>query len=479
MINRATIFFYVLTAGLLSGCKKDPKTLFQLLPSSETGIAFSNTIVESDSLNILNQANIYNGGGVGIGDFNNDGLSDVYFAGNMVSNKMYLNKGAMKFEDITEQAGVTGDGRWCTGVSVVDINSDGWLDIYVSASFRNDEARRTNLLYINQGKTKDDRLSFKESAQAYGLADSGFSTQAVFFDYDKDGDLDVYLVTNEIYDPKTPIRYRPKLTDGSALNTDRLYRNNGNQTFSNVSKEAGILIEGWGHAVGVSDFNLDGWPDIYVSNDFISNDLLYINNRDGSFSNRISEYIKHSAWNAMGTDVVDINNDAFADIISLEMLPEDNMRKKKMLSGEEYFNYYNSKKFNYEHQYVRNVLQLNSGRTPIGHPMFSEIAFLSGIYQTDWSWAPLVADFDNDGLRDIIITNGLPRDVTDLDYIKYGSGQGKDGNKINATLSMVDSLPVVKISGYAFKNVNGLLFADSTKAWGLNQPSFYQRRCLC
>lgn len=471
MTSRALLFIGLATV-FITGCKQKPDTLFDLLSAADTGIEFANTLTETDSLNILNQANIYNGGGVGVGDFNNDGLQDLFFAANMVSNRLYINKGSLSFEDVSETAGVTGNGRWCTGVSVVDINSDGWLDIYVSASFREDSTRRTNLLYINSGQTPDNKPVFKELAASYGLADTGFSTQGIFFDYDKDGDLDMYLVTNEIYDPRTPIHYRPKLTDGSAKNTDRLYRNNGNNTFSNVSREAGILIEGWGHAASISDFNLDGWPDIFVSNDFISNDLLYINNGNGTFTNRIAEYIKHGAWNAMGTDVVDINNDGYDDMISLEMLPEDNMRKKKMLGGEEYFNYFNSRKFKYEHQYVRNVLQLNAGQTPAGHPVFSEVAFLAGVYQTDWSWAPLVADFDNDGWRDIIITNGLPRDVTDLDYIKYGNGQGKDGRKINAALSMVDSLPVVKIAGYAFHNQGGINFSDSTRAWGLDQPSF-------
>ena len=444
--------------------------LFKLLPSASTGVSFANIILENDTLNILNQANIYNGGGVGIGDFNNDGLPDIYLAGNMVSNKLYLNKGSMKFEDRTDVAAVSGDGRWCTGVSVVDINADGWLDIYVAASFRKDPQLRTNLLYINQGLNQQGIPIFKESAQAYGLADQGFSTQGYFFDYDKDGDLDLYLVTNELYDPKTPIRFRPKLNDGSALNTDRLYRNNGNQTFTNVSKEAGILIEGWGHAASISDFNLDGWPDVYVANDFVSNDLLYINNRDGTFTNRLAEYFKHSGWNAMGTDVVDINNDGLVDLISLEMLPEDNLRKKRMLSGNEYYNYFNSSQFGYEHQYVRNVLQLNSGVTPKGHPVFSDIGFLAGMYQTDWSWCPLVADFDNDGYRDLIVTNGLPRDVTDLDYISYDNGQG--GGKANLSLAMTKSLPVVDIPDYAFKNKDGIVFGNTTKAWGLDKSAF-------
>jgi hypothetical protein len=445
------------------------RTLFQLLPPSRTGIQFTNRIFESDSLNILNQANIYNGGGVGIGDFNHDGLQDVFLAGNMVSSKLYLNKGSLKFEDVTEKAGVTGEGHWCTGVSVVDINGDGWPDIYVSASFRKDPRLRTNLLYINQGCEKGGIPTFKESAAAYGIADTGFSTQGIFFDYDHDGDLDLYVVTNQIDDPRTPIRFRPKLTDGSALNNDRLYRNNGNGTFTNVTKEAGILIEGWGHAGCISDFNGDGWPDIYVSNDFVSNDLLYINNHDGTFTDRLGEYVRHTGWNAMGTDVVDINNDGLPDIISLEMLPENNLRKKRMLAGNEYYNYYNSQRFGYTHQYVRNVLQLNRGMSPDGHPVFSEVGFMAGIYETDWSWCPMVADFDNDGYRDLVVTNGLPRDVTDLDYIAYNNGQGGYGHY---NLKMVDSLPIVRLPGYAFKNNGGFQFTNTSTEWGFTHPSF-------
>lgn len=469
LFMRCCLLVVALMAAL-PGFAQQKSTLFSLLPPSNTGIQFANTITESDSLNILNQANIYNGGGVGIGDFNNDGLMDIYLAGNMVPNRLYLNRGSLKFDDVTAPSHTEGLGRWCTGVSVVDINADGLQDIYVSASFRRDAARRTNLLYINQGAGQDGIPTFKESARAYGIADTGFSTQGVFFDYDRDGDLDLYVVTNEIYDPKTPVNYRPKLTDGSAPNTDRLYRNDGNGHFTNVSKEAGITIEGWGHAGVVSDFNLDGWPDIYVSNDFISNDLLYINNKNGTFTNRLGEYFKHTAWNAMGTDVADINNDGYPDLLSLEMLPESNLRKKTMLRGDEYFNYYYSKQFNYEHQYVRNVLQLNSGHTPEGHPVFSDVAFMAGVYQTDWSWAPLVADFDNDGLRDFVITNGLPRDVTDLDYVSYNNGQG--GGQANLTLAMVDSLPVVKAKDYAFKNKGHAQFTNTSETWGLTQPAF-------
>lgn len=468
---RSKLFLLTLLMAILhSGKAQNAVPLFKLLPSTHTGVFFANTLNENDTLNILNQANIYNGGGIGIGDFNNDGLQDMYLAGNMVSNKLYLNKGDMKFEDQTEAAGVSGAGRWCTGVSVADINADGWLDIYVSASFLKDPLLRTNLLYLNQGVNKAGIPTFKEAAQAYGLADNGFSTQGYFFDYDGDLDLDLYLVTNALNDPKTPIRFRPKVTDGSALNTDRLYRNNGNETFTDVTHQAGITIEGWGHAASISDFNRDGWLDIYVANDFVSNDLLYINNGDGTFTNKLEDYFKHSSWNAMGTDVVDINNDGYPDVISLEMLPEDNLRKKRMLSGNEYYNYFNSRQFGYQHQYVRNVLQINSGMTPLGHPIFSDVSFLAGVYQTDWSWCPLVADFDNDGFRDIIISNGLPRDVTDLDYISYDNGQG--GGTANLSLAMAHTLPVVKIPNYAFKNKNGILFDNTTQAWGLNKSSF-------
>lgn len=459
-------------AGVLSA--QPAPTLFKLLPAVQTGIAFANQLTESDTLNILNQANIYNGGGVGIGDFNKDGLMDVYFAGNMVSNKLYLNRGKLKFEDITDRARVGGQGHWCTGVSVVDINADGWPDIYVSASFRSDPKLRTNLLYINKGLDKAGLPEFEESAAAYGLADDGFSTQAYFFDYDKDGDLDMYQVTNEIYDPRTPIHFRAKLTDGSAKNTDRLYRNDNGRgdgpNFTDVSKAAGITIEGWGHAAVITDFNQDGWPDIYVANDFVSNDLCFINNGDGTFTNQLDAYFKHTGWNAMGTDAVDLNNDGYVDVISLEMLPENNLRKKRMLSGNEYYNYINNAQYGYNHQYVRNVLQINSGPTPLGHPVFNDASFMAGVYQTDWSWCPLVADFDNDGYRDLIITNGLPRDVTDLDYIEYNNGQSGAGKGF--TLAMTDSLPVVKLANYAYKNTNGLVFENKTQAWGMDQLSF-------
>jgi hypothetical protein len=452
----------------LSSCEQKAKHLFELLPLEETNISFANTITENDTFNILALEYVYNGGGVATGDFNNDGLPDLYFTGNMVSNKLYLNKGDMEFEDITERAGVTGNGNWSSGVAVVDLNNDGLLDLYVCATVRTDSLRRRNLLFINNGVDEDGIPSFTESAKAYGIADEGYSTNAAFFDYDLDGDLDLYVLTNQLSKHK-PSNYRKKDTKGRARNNDRLYRNNGNGTFTNVTTEAGILIEGYGLGLSISDINQDGWPDIYVSNDFISEDLLYINNQDGTFSNQIKQYIKHTSHSAMGNDVVDINNDGLVDVLAMDMLPEPNKRKKTMLNPNNYATYVNNKKFNVQHQYIRNTLQLNNGSGPEGHPTFSEIGILAGIHHTDWSWAPLVADFDNDGLRDVIITNGFPRDVTDHDFISYHSGpaRGVAGYK-----SLIDSIPIIKISNYGFRNNGDLTFTDNTREWGLDFPSF-------
>ncbi|WP_317168182.1 VCBS repeat-containing protein [Pontibacter pamirensis] len=436
--------------------------------SDETGIHFSNRITESDTMNVLKSEYIYNGGGVGIGDFNNDGLQDIYFTGNMVSSKLYLNKGDFKFDDVTGKAQVTGEGKWCTGVALVDINNDGWLDIYVGATMKHDSLSRANLLYINNGPGKDGVPTFTESAAKYGIADTGYTTNAAFFDYDNDGDLDLYVLTSVI-NTGVPSKYRKKVTDGSALNTDRLYRNNGNNTFTNVSREAGVLIEGFSLGLAISDINLDGWPDIYVTNDYLSNDLLYINNQDGTFTDKIADYIKHTSYSAMGNSVTDINNDGLVDILALDMLPEDNKRKKMMLMGNNYATYLNNDMYGYQHQYVRNTLQLNQGMTSSGHPVFSEVGQLTGLHQTDWSWTPLVADFDNDGFRDVIITNGFPKDITDLDFSVYRNGPV---GTVGGYTYLADSIPIVKISNYAFKNKGDLSFSDETKNWGLEIPAF-------
>ena len=468
---------FILLGCLLAACKND-NTLFQSVSSSHSGIHFNNTIIENDSINPLDMTNIYNGGGVGIGDFNKDGLQDIYFTGNLVPNKLYLNKGDFTFNDVTQQAGVTGENRWSRGVTVTDINNDGWPDLYVCTTILKEAAKRQNLLYVNQGVNKSGIPVFKEMAAEYGLNDTTFSTMAAFFDYDNDGDLDMYLVVNEIRDRDNPSVFRPKITDGSHFSTGRLYRNEYNATlkhpvFANVTKQAGVTIEGYGHAVSIADFNKDGWKDIFVTNDFLSNDLLYINNHDGTFTDKAADYFKHTSANGMGQDVMDINNDGLADVVELDMNPEDNYRKKMMMGANSYLIYQNSDYYHYQYQYVRNTLQLNLGprvlaKDSIGDPVFADIGFYSGIAETDWSWTPLVQDFDNDGLRDILITNGYPKDVTDHDFIAFRQQSGNIASK----QYMLSQIPQVKIHNYAYRNKGNLTFDNATTDWGLATPSF-------
>jgi len=447
------------------GCKHKPETLFELLPADETGIDFVNTIEETDSFNILTYEYIYNGGGVGVADFNNDGKQDIFFTGNQVGNKLYINEGDFKFKDITEEANVNVQGRWNSGVAIVDINNDGWKDIYICATMKTDSLDRRNMLFINNGLNENGLPTFSEKAADYNLDDMGFSVNAAFFDYDRDGDLDVYILTNEKL-TNYPTNYRPKIVDGSSPNNDRLYRNNGDGTFLNVSNETGITIEGFGLGLAISDFNKDGWPDIYVSNDYLSNDILYINQKDGTFKNRISDYIGHQSQFSMGNDAADINNDGMPEIITLDMLPEISSRKKTTIGNKTYQNYINNKEFGYEFQYVRNMLHLNNGLDK--EIKFSEVGQLSGVYQTEWSWSPLFADFDNDGNKDLFITNGFPRDITDKDFALFRA----DKENIAGARYLLDSIPIVKISNYAYKNDGDLMFRDVTKSWGLDNPSF-------
>jgi enediyne biosynthesis protein E4 len=458
-------FVLLLTALIACQEKADTKTLFVLKSADDTGITFSNDIEETDTFNILTYEYIYNGGGVGVADFNNDGLQDIFFAGNLVANQIYLNKGNLKFENVTEKANVNQTGRWNSGVSIVDINNDGWMDVYVSATMKLDSASRRNMLFVNKGADKEGVPVFEDQARAYGIDDSGFSTSSAFFDYDRDGDLDLYVLTNERL-PNVPTNYRPKIIDGSSPNNDRLYKNNGNGTFTNVSREAGISIEGFGLGLSISDFNLDGWPDIYVSNDYLSNDLLYINNGNGTFTNKIAEYIGHQSQFSMGNDAADINNDAMPDIITLDMLPETNNRIKTTISNKSYQTYINNERFQYEYQYVRNMLHLNNGLN--SKIKFSEVGMLAGVHQTEWSWSPLFADFDNDGNKDLVITNGFPKDITDKDFGNYRNDVGN----VATPALLVDSIPVVKIPNYAFRNNGNLSFTDVTKAWGLGNESF-------
>ncbi|HTD98992.1 MAG TPA: VCBS repeat-containing protein [Mucilaginibacter sp.] len=461
---------------LLFSCKKP--TLFEQVPSSHSNVHFANQIVENDTINPLDKLNIYNGGGVGVGDFNGDGLQDIYFIGNAVSNRLYLNKGDLDFEDITEKAGVGGRGGWGRGVAVVDINNDGWPDIYVCNTLLNDSVKRLNLLYVNQGPDKNGIPHFKEMAKEYGLNINIHSTMAEFFDYDNDGDLDMYLTVNEAGPFDNTSLFKPVLKDGSAHSTGRLYRNDWDPilkhpVFHDVSKQAGILIEGYGHATTIVDINRDGWKDIYVTNDFIPDNILYINNHDGTFTDKSKAYFKHTSSSAMGQDIEDINNDGLADVFELDMNPPDNYRKKMFMSPNNYQAFQNFDKYGHQYQYPRNTLQLNQGprlgqNDSIGDPAFSEVAFLSGISQTDWSWGPMLTDFDDDGFRDLIITNGYPRDVTDHDFMNFRA----QSYFIATKKQILDQIPIIKIPNFAFRNKGNLQFDDVTDSWGFGTPTF-------
>src|SRR6185437_6728657 len=328
------LLFFALSSLWLFACNH-PDTLFQHIPSSRSGITFNNKITENDSINPLDVVNIYNGGGVGIGDLNNDGLPDIFFTCNMVPCRLYLNKGNFKFEDVTETAGVEGLGRWARGVSLIDINNDGLMDIYICNTIYKDSLRRRNILYVNQGIDAKGIPHFKDMAAEYGLDIRVQSTMASFFDYDNDGDLDMYLTVNEANNGVNPSDFIHRNSNGAAPSIGRLYRNDWDSTlkhpvFHDVSQQAGIIYEGFGHSATICDINGDGWKDIYVSDDFLSNNILYINNHDGRFTNRAKEYFKHTSFNSMGQDVVDINNDGLPDVVELDMNPEDNYRKKMM-----------------------------------------------------------------------------------------------------------------------------------------------------
>jgi len=470
MANR----FIVLIVLFSFGCNK--KKLFTQLEGSQTNILFNNLITESDSMNILDYEYLYNGGGVAISDFNGDGLEDVFFTGNMVSNKLYLNKGEWFFDDVSEVSGIEANNRWSSGINVLDINLDGRLDIYISTSTFEPDSLRSNVLFINQGNNEKGIPFFLDKAHDYGLADMSHNINSSFFDYDNDGDLDVYLLINKMDKYKQPNQYRKKLIDGTSSKNDKLLRNDyddnlGHPYFTDVTREAGILIEGYGLGISVSDINKDGWKDVFVSNDYLTNDLLWINNKDGTFTDRASEYFKHTSYSSMGNNIVDFNNDGNNEIIELDMMPDDNYRRKTMLTENNYNTYINNERYNYDFQYVRNTLQLNQGFID-GKPIYSEISMFSGVSGTDWSWAPIVGDYNNDGLSDLIITNGFPKDITDRDFIDYQTEMTRFAKK----QTLLTSIPEVKLKNYAFKNISSLngvvLFDDVTNEWGIEEPSF-------
>lgn len=466
----------LLSALLLQACKNKP--LFREISPESSGIHFNNAINESAELSVLNYEYIYNGGGVGIGDFNNDSLPDIYFTGNMVANALYINKGNLKFQDITKEAGVEGQGKWNKGVSIVDINNDGWMDIYVCSAVYADSNARKNILYVNQGVNPTTGLpTFKDESRAYGLDDPSNTHMAAFFDYDNDGDLDVYLLLNDL-DGTYPNEFRPIRKDGSWPNTDKLLENRFDSTlqhpiFVDVSKKAGILIEGHGLGVNIADINQDGWKDIYVSNDYLSNNILYINNHDGTFTDQCANYFKHTSKNAMGNDIADINNDGLPDLIEMDMMPADQYRQKLMHSDISYQNFQNAERFGYMYQYPRNTLQLNRGKARNENdsttvPTFSEVAYISGVAQTDWSWAPLLIDADNDGHRDLMISNGLPRDMSDMDFMAYR----RNAYASTPLEEVLKQIPTAKISNYIFKNNGNGVFTDKTTEWGWQTPTF-------
>ncbi|MCB0457869.1 MAG: VCBS repeat-containing protein, partial [Flavobacteriaceae bacterium] len=476
-----TIVFALVILIISCTSKKDEKTesaestpLFSLVPSAQSNITFTNKVVNQKDFNIFKYRNFYNGGGVAIGDINNDGLSDIYLTANMEENKLYLNKGNMVFEDITESAGVAGNKPWSTGVTMVDVNADGLLDIYVSNAGNMEGENHNNDLYINNGD-----LTFTEMAKEYNLAETGFTTHASFFDYDLDGDLDVYILNNSNIPVSSLGFAHQRNVRAQDWNVPKMFRGvgdmllrNDNGKFVEVSEEAGIYgsLIGFGLGVMVSDVNNDLYPDIYVSNDFYERDYLYLNNQDGTFTEDIENWMSHLCLSAMGVDMADINNDGNADIFITDMLPEGDERVKSVMEFEGYnvFNLKQSKDF-YQ-QYIQNTLQLNNG-----NGSYSEIAYFSGVSATDWSWSGLLFDMDNDGFRDIYVTNGINHDLTDLDFVDFFANEiiqdmALTGKK-EAIDSIIDKMPVVPIPNYAFKNNRDLTFSNEAEAWGLGVPS--------
>ena len=468
--------FCVSICVLAIGCnqKNRPSGLFELVPADYSGIHFQNSITENDSINVIDFQYCYNGGGVGVGDFNNDGLKDVFFTGNQVSSKLYLNKGELQFEDITEIAQVSTN-TWVTGVSIIDINADGFEDIYLNVGGANCKGNCPNVLYVNQGiKGTDGIPKFIEMASEYGLNESEYAQQTVFFDYDLDGDLDAFIARNGNvpFDKNAPLPknfYPAHLTDVLLENTQPAHLNH--PYFVNVSKRSGIDKKGFALGLGIADFNNDNRPDIYVGNDFITNDLLYLNSPTDSIDRFLEAsklYFKHHTYNSMGLDISDVNNDGYQDLLVLDMLPFTNERRKMMLGVTNYDKYQLALKNGYTPQFVKNTLHINSGFVN-GEPIaFQEIGFHAQIAATDWSWAPLFADFDADGDKDLMVTNGYGKDVTDLDFINFSNQNNMFGTK-DARYQRIKELlrnrPRVVMPNFFFENLDGLSFSDVSNTW--------------
>ena len=468
-------FIVVLTCSFFSCAKESKKLedfatdkLFTLLPASYTGIDFSNDLKYSEQFNAYTFHYFYNGGGVAVGDINNDGLPDLFFCSNEGPDRLYLNKGNFQFEDITQKAGIFTTGLWSTGVTFADVNGDGLLDIYVSTFGDITLGWRGNQLFINNGD-----LTFTERAEEYGLRNAGLSTQAVFFDYDNDGDLDCYLLNNS----GRPIGMNDLVKDQRNIadpQGNKLYRNDGNH-FTDVTAQAGIYSSkiGFGLGVSIADINKDGWPDIYVSNDFFERDYLYLNNHDGTFHESLEKYIREISKFSMGADIADINNDGYPDIYVTDMLPREEARIKTKTQFDNWDTYQSNLKNGYYHQFLRNTLQLNRG--PLYNKKkeqefyFSEIGRLADVSATDWSWGPLIADLDNDGYKDIFVANGIYKDVTDQDFMQFQADVMKRSKTIKGLIDLLPSYPIAK---FAFSNNGDLTFTNMAEEWGLGDRGF-------
>jgi len=459
---------------IITACEtKDPQ-VFTKLETGKTGVDFRNELKETHKYNYFTYPYMYLGGGVAIGDVNNDGLEDIFFTGNMVANKLYLNKGNLHFEDISEVAGVIGDDRWYSGATFVDINQDGYMDIYCSVGGK--YGPNNNVLYINN---KDN--TFTEKAAEYGVDCDGISMHATFFDYDKDGDLDLYVIN---YPPTSfiaPVEYYEYMLENhEEKDSDKLYRND-NGHFIDVTKEAGLSSFGLSLGVVASDVNNDGYMDIYVSNDFSAPDFLFINNQDGTFTNQINNSLQQTSFYGMGADIADYNNDGLMDIFQLDMSAEDNFRSKANMSSMNPAAFYKSVAVGFNHQYMQNSLQLNNGNEAGEPPLFSNVSRLAGVSSTDWSWGGLMADFDNDGWKDLFITNGIRRDVNNKDF--YGKHREffnkmendpeyKGKEEEVGLLKYLEQLPSEKLSNYMFQNNRDLTFTKKTDEWGFKEKTF-------
>ncbi|MDN3643530.1 FG-GAP-like repeat-containing protein [Lutimonas halocynthiae] len=454
------IIGYLFLLVLIISCQtsdQPSKKLFQLLDVNKTNINFSNDLTETDSLNYMSFAYMYMGGGVSAGDINNDGLIDLYFSGNMVPNKLYLNKGDLNFEDITESANVAGDNRWFTGVTMADVNNDGLLDIYCSVGGK--FGTKANLLYINNGDN-----TFSEKAEEYGVANIGNSIQSTFFDYDLDGDLDLYVANYPPTKFNAPNDYYLfKIFNVTDEESDKLYRNDGD-VFTDVTKEAGLESFGLTNSVTVGDLNNDNWPDIYISNDFNMPDYMWINNQNGTFSEHSKQLTRQTALYGMGVDIADFNNDQLLDIFQMDMTPGNNRRSKANMAGMNPDLFWGTVNAGFHFQYMQNELQMNNGNVHDSLPSFSNVARIAGVATTDWSWGPLIADLDNDGWKDLFVSNGTRREINNKDYFNNLANQKWEQTSL---LEKSLAIPSEKIDNFVFKNNGDLTFDKMNQDWGL------------